>query len=97
MKIDLYNNNNEKSNNFIKIGKSETNTKTIILDKKYSNNTILTFNHKYKDTFDYKFEDNLLTITRTDENLGWGQDLVAYLSTSSDNKLIFNINYLLHL
>ena len=84
-------NNNEKSNNLIKIGKSETNTKTIILDKKYSNNTILKYNHNYKDTFDYKFEANKLTITRTDENLGWGQDLVAYLYFSSDN---LNINSL---
>ena len=77
--------NHKKSKNFIKIGNSETNTKTIILDKKYSNDTILTFIHNYKDTFDYKFGDNLLTITRTDENSGWGQNLVAYINTSSDN------------
>lgn len=76
---------------FIQIGKSETNSKTIKLYKSYSEDTILTFNHYYKDTFNYKFEDNLLTITRTDENLGWGQDLVAYLSSSN----LCNINYLL--
>ena len=66
--------------NFIKIGKSETNSKTIKLYKQYPNDTIITFKHKYKDTFDYKFEANKLTITRTDENLGWGQELVAYLN-----------------
>ena len=76
---------------FIQIGKSETNSKKIKLYKRYPRDTILTFNHKYKDIFDYKFEDNLLTITRTDENLGWGQDLVAYLSSSN----LCNINYLL--
>ena len=78
-------------NNFIKIGQSKTNSKTIVLDKNYSNNTILEFYHNYKDTFDYKFEANKLTITRTDEISGWGQDLVAYLSSSSDN---LNINSL---
>ena len=73
----------EKNNiNFIKIGKSKTNNKTIKLYKKYSQNTILTFKHKYKDTYDYKFHNNLLTITRTDENLGWGQDLVGYIKES---------------
>ena len=71
--------------------KSDTNTKTIILDKKYSNNTILKFNYNYKDTFDYRFEDNKLIITRTDENFGWGQDLLAYISFSNENN---NINSL---
>ena len=66
--------------NFIRIGKSETNSKTIKLYKQYPSDTIIKFKHKYKDTFDYKFEDNLLTITRTDKILGWGQDLVAYLN-----------------
>ena len=78
----------ENDINFIKIGNSETNSKTITLYKQYPPDTIITFKHKYKDTFDYKFEDYKLTITRTDENSGWGQDLVAYLSFSSNDKLI---------
>ena len=85
---------NEESNNFIRIGNSETNSKTIRLYKQYPHDTIITFKHRYEDTFDYKFEDNKLTITRTDKNSGWGQDLVAYLSFSSDN---LNINSILHL
>jgi mannosyltransferase OCH1-like enzyme len=78
----------ENDINLIKVGKSETNSKTIRLYKQYPHDTILTFKHKYKDTFDYNFEDKLLTIIRTDENLGWGQDLVAYLSSSSNDNSI---------
>ena len=40
----------------IKIGRSETNSKTITLCKHFSHDTILTFKHKYKDTFEYRNE-----------------------------------------
>ena len=69
---------NEFTPKSIKIGSSNTATKIIKLDKIYPPNTVLTFIHKYKDTFSYKFKDNELIITRTDDECGWGQDLVAY-------------------
>ncbi len=65
----------------IDIGSSrKKNTKVIKLDKKYTSDTELKFNHKYKDKFSYLFDDdNNLTITRIDEKQGWGQSLVAYI------------------
>lgn len=61
------------------IGKSATNTKIIVLNKKYSDDTKLYFIHSFKDTFEYEFYDYQLKISRTDEHIGWGQDLVAYV------------------
>jgi hypothetical protein len=75
--------------NEIHIGNSKTNMKIIKLDKIYPSNTNLSIigddlrfynkNSYYKDVFSYKFNNTELSITRTDENLGWGQDLVAYI------------------
>ena len=64
--------------NLIKIGNSDMNTKIIELDKKLPSDTELTFIHKYGDTFSYNINDNTLSITRTDVDSGWGQDLIAY-------------------
>ena len=64
---------------YIQIGKSNLNSKTIELNKEYRPDTKLVFLHTYKDTFSYEFSDNKLTITRTDADEGWGQDLLAYL------------------
>lgn len=50
------------------IGSSQTNTKIIKLDKIYP-----------KDTFTYIFNNNELSITRTDETFDCGQDLIGYL------------------
>ena len=61
------------------IGSSKTNTKIIKLDKIYPKDTELKFIHNYKDTFTYIFNNNELSITRTDEIFGWGQDLIGYL------------------
>lgn len=61
------------------IGSSKTNTKIIKLDKIYPKDTKLNFIHNYKDTFTYIFNNNELSITRTDETLGWDQDLIGYL------------------
>jgi hypothetical protein len=61
------------------IGSSETNTKIIKLDQIYPKDTHLKFIHDYKDTFTYKFNGYHLSITRTDESIGWGQDLYGYL------------------
>jgi len=61
------------------IGSSETNTKIIKLDKKYPKDTELKFIHHYKDTFTYIFNNNELSITRTDEITGWGQELIGCL------------------
>jgi hypothetical protein len=58
----------------ITIGSSKLNTKTIKSD--YIGN--LYFVHQYKDTFKYTCENGHITITRTDINKGWGQNLVAY-------------------
>ena len=55
------------------------NTKIIKLDKIYPSDTKLNFIHNYKDAFIYKFNNNELSITRTDETFGWGQDLIGYL------------------
>ena len=65
--------------NIIEIGSSNTNTKVIKLDKTYSSDTKLKFIHNFKDTFTYKFNNNELTISRTDEKSGWGQNLIVYL------------------
>jgi hypothetical protein len=76
-------NKEDKFNNIkiktILIGPSETNTKIIKLDKTYSKNTELNFFSIYKDTFFYKFNNNMLSVTRTDEAKGWGQNLIGYL------------------
>ena len=69
----------EHNFNIIKIGSSETNTKIIYLDKIYPTDTKLFFFYNYKDTFTYIFNNNELSITRTDETIGWGQDLLGYL------------------
>lgn len=63
----------------IDIGPSRTNTKIVVLDKRYDKNTKLYFIHNFKDTFEYEFYDYQLKISRTDEHQGWGQDLKAYV------------------
>ena len=79
----------EQPFNKVKIGNSKTNTKIIKLDKNYPSGTELTFIHNYKDTFSYKFNENKLSITRTDEDGGWGQDLTAYKFNSLSKIIIF--------
>ena len=63
----------------IHIGNSETQTKTIVLDKMYPSNTEIMFIHDHKDTFSYVLNGKELTVTRTDENYGWGQNLIGYI------------------
>ena len=63
----------------IKIGANESNDKIIKTDQIYNQNTKVYFNHTYPDTFSYRFHKNTLTITRTDDMGGWGQDLIGYL------------------
>lgn len=58
----------------IEIGSSESNSKVIKSD--YTGN--LFFIHGYKDTFKYCCKDNNITVTRTDNNCGWGQNLIGY-------------------
>ena len=69
----------EHNFNIIEIGSSETNTKIIKLDKIYPRDTELHLFSNYKDTFTYIFNNNELSITRTDETFGWGQNLIGYL------------------
>jgi hypothetical protein len=33
--------------------------------------------NNYSDEFEYKYEDNLLTVKRTDADTGWGQNLLC--------------------
>ena len=60
----------------IEIGASETNSKTVNLVG-YPPNAKFFFVHQYKDTFSYVLERDTLTVRRTDENQGWGQQLIA--------------------
>ena len=66
-------------NNQIIIGPSSFNTKIIPLDKEYNSDTIINFFHRYPDTFSYSFKKNILSVKRTDSDLGWGQYLIGYL------------------
>ena len=66
-------------NNQIIIGPSSFNTKIISLDKEYNSDTIINFFHRYPDTFSYSFKKNILSVKRTDSDLGWGQYLIGYL------------------
>ena len=56
------------------IGPSETNSKVI------NNDYIgeLFFIHDHKDTFKYSCKNNKITVTRTDNTSGWGQNLIGY-------------------
>jgi len=57
------------------IGNSLTNTKSIFLNKNIDD---LKFDeNSYSDKFEYKYEDNILTVKRIDVNTGWGQDLLC--------------------
>ena len=58
----------------ITIGPSQTNSK--VIKSQYTGN--LFFIHKYKDTFNYCCKDNNIIVTRTDNNCGWGQNLIGY-------------------
>lgn len=56
------------------IGPSETNSKVI------NNDYIgeLFFIHDHKDTFKYSCKNNKITVTRTDNTSGWGQNLIGF-------------------
>lgn len=69
----------EHNFNIIEIGSSKTNTKIIKLDKIYPIDTEVHLVYNYKDTFTYIFNNNELSITRTDEIFGWEQNLIGYL------------------
>ncbi len=91
---------NKTSNILINIGPSTSNSKTIsnILDP----NKELSFIHDYNDNFSYKFNNDQLTVTRTDTDTGWGQDLCVYQFNSVSNILImphelFHKNWVNHL
>ena len=73
----------------IEIGPSKTNNKVIKSD--YTGD--LFFIHKYNDTFKYYCKDNTITITRTDFNDGWGQDLIAYKKNWCFMRADDNINF----
>ena len=79
----------------ITIGSSQTNSKVI------NNDYIgeLFFIHDYKDTFKYSCKDNKITVTRTDNTCGWGQNLIGYnknwrFMRADDNKDFPGIDYI---
>ena len=79
----------------IKIGSSSSNSKVINSD--YTGD--LFFMHEYKDTFKYNCKDNNITVTRTDNRNGWGQELIGYKQNwcfirGDDNKGFPSIDYI---
>ncbi len=76
-------------------GSSKNNNKVIHCDYKGE----LFFIHDYKDTFTYHYStENKLMITRTDQNSGWGQNLLGYKKNwcfmrADNNKKFLFINY----
>ena len=78
----------------LNIGSSKNNNK--VINKNYKGE--LFFIHDYKDTFEYHYNDNTIIITRTDQNSGWGQNLLAYKKNwcfmrGDNNKNFPGINY----
>ena len=78
----------------ITIGPSQTNSK--VIKSQYTGNIF--FIHKYKDTFNYCCKDNNIIVTRTDNNCGWGQNLIGYKKNwcfirADDNLNFPGINY----
>lgn len=71
----------------IEIGCSEVNTKVVKLGRIYPSNTKLYFNHSHKDTFTYRFNNDELVVTRTDEKSGWGQNLIGYQRSACDSEM----------
>jgi hypothetical protein len=70
-------------NHFIEIGSNDddnNNTKIILLDKWFPDNSYFILNdHPYNDTFNITVTNSILTITRTDENKGWGHNHSGYI------------------
>jgi hypothetical protein len=69
---------------FIHIGNNEddnnNNTKVILLEEWFPDNSYFVLNdHPYNDTFDITVKNSILTITRTDENKGWGHNHSGYI------------------
>lgn len=73
----------------INIGPSKTNSKVINND--YTGE--LFFIHKFKDTFKYCCKNNQIIVTRTDNNKGWGQNLIGYKKNWCFMRADDNINF----
>ena len=73
----------------INIGSSRTNSK--VINNQYTGE--LYFIHKFKDKFKYDCKDNNITITRTDNNCGWGQELVGWKKNWCFMRADDNINF----
>jgi mannosyltransferase OCH1-like enzyme len=76
----------------INIGSSKNNSKTINIKNKIDYNKELTFIHNYPDTFSYTLNGEDLTITRTDQDSGWGQNLDIYQFNCISNIVIMPYN-----
>jgi hypothetical protein len=79
---------------FIKIGSSTTNTKKILLDRTYHDNTIIFFKtHELEDKFIYQFNENELIIKRVDKNSGWDHEHTGFLYDDIESPFKYNIGH----
>lgn len=79
---------------FIKIGSSTTNTKKILLDRTYHDNTIIFFKtHDLEDKFIYQFNENELIIKRVDKNSGWDHEHTGFLYDDIESPFKYNIGH----
>ena len=75
------------SGKIINIGSSDTNTKIINVLLNITD-TIELCNVKYNDTFDFKINNNnTLTVTRTDKNIGWGHNHSIIINNKKNNSV----------
>lgn len=72
----------------ISLGSSNRNRKIIKIDTILDPYQKLSFKHNYIDRFSYKFNENQFIINRTDDNIGWGQDLNVYQFSNKFNILM---------
>jgi hypothetical protein len=92
--------------NFINIGSSEQNEKTIVLNKCYNDTAVIFFKiHELEDKFTYSFNENKLTIRKINKDDGWSYNHTGYIydelspfeyniNDSLFNKKFIRFNYL---
>jgi hypothetical protein len=76
------------TDNYISVGRSNTNSKIIKLNREYPANTVFILNENpCPDTFSGIIDGALLTVTRTDvsESIGWGYLHSGYISTPEES------------
>ena len=79
----------------VKVGSSNKNTKTIPIDNELKCPSMVDKTNwmgglgRYKDTFMVTHSENKITITRTDEDKGWGMNLMFTCCPDDGNHLVF--------